>query len=168
LVHHDRGAIQELIQYLLRHHQYLSFEEFYIGTTSSFYVEESNTLAEKLKDNPKQFFKHMENLIESEVERAKSVLPTSAWSTVRKFAETAAWRDRTEWLSKTSELTYPWIDRLLNKDIAALPTYMAERNFGPLSRMYTLFTRVGGTKALIAALRDHLQVSFIHHPFFIV
>ena len=162
LVHPDRVAIQELIQYLLRHHQYVSFEEFYMGTTASFYVEESNSLAEKLKDNPKQFFKHMENCIESEVERAKSVLPVSAWNTVRKFAETAAWKDRTEWLAKTSELTYPCIARVLNTNLpVALPAYMTERNFGPISRMYALFSRIGGTKALITALRDHLQVSLV-------
>jgi hypothetical protein len=103
LEHPDRVAVQELIQYLLRHDQYPFFEEFYIGTTTSFYVGESNTLAEKLKDNPRQFFKHMEYCIESEVERAKGILPISAWNTVREYAETAAWRDRMEWLAKTSE-----------------------------------------------------------------
>jgi hypothetical protein len=126
-------------------------------------VEESKSLAENLKDSPKQFFKHMEGCIESEVDRAKAVLPVSAWNAVREFAETAAWRDRMEWLAKTSEPIYLCIARFLKSDIlAALPTYMTERNFGPLGRMYTLFARVGGTKALITALRDHLQVSFLN------
>lgn len=78
-------------------------------------MEESERLSEKLKDDPKQFFKHMEICIESEVERAKAVLPVSAWNTVREFAETAAWKDRMGWLAKTSELTYPCILRILNK-----------------------------------------------------
>jgi len=77
-------------------------------------VEESESLYERLKDDPKQFFKHMEVCIESEVERAKAVLPVSAWSTVREFAETAAWKGRMEWVAKNSKLTYPWIPRVLN------------------------------------------------------
>jgi cullin-4 len=108
LEHPDRGAIQDFIKYLLQHHQYSFFEGFYIETTSSFYTDESNALAEKLKDNPKQFFKDMEDCIESEVERAKAILPISAWNTVREFAENAAWRDRVEWLAKTSEPIYPY------------------------------------------------------------
>ena len=48
----------------------------------------------------------MEDCIEAEVERAKAVLPISAWNTVREFAERAAWKDRMDWFAKISEPIY--------------------------------------------------------------
>ena len=144
------------MQHLLRHNQYSSFEEFYLSVTRSFYLSESKSEAERLKDEPKQFFKNMQDCIESEVQRVKTILPITTWNLVREVTEQALWGGRMDWLAHSSK---PFVSSLcIYQSPIALPSYLAEKDFASLGKMYTLFARVGGSKAISTAFREHIKV----------
>lgn len=103
LEHTERHVMTDLIKILLRHHQYSAFEPCYMDMTSSFCLDESKTQAERLENQPDVFFKTMQDRVEAELQRAKAVLPISAWSVVREVTERALWQDRMDWVAMSSK-----------------------------------------------------------------
>lgn len=161
--HSERKFISDLVQHLLRHHQYSSFEEFYLSVTQSFYLDESKAAAERLKGEPKQFFKQLQDCIESEVQRAKDILPVATWKLVREVTEHSLWSGRMEWIARSSKLLIPVCYSPMT--LLALPGYLAEKDFVSLGKMYTVFSRIGGSKAISTAFLEHIKVRICHPPF---
>ena len=79
------------------------FEEHYLNITRNFYVEESERLAESMRDDAFGFFKCTRLRIEEETKRAKMILPVSSWGLVQKATEEALWTGRIDWLVNQSE-----------------------------------------------------------------
>ncbi|KDR70101.1 hypothetical protein GALMADRAFT_255498 [Galerina marginata CBS 339.88] len=140
--HRDRAIIPALIQHLLRHHQYSALEEYYITVTRDFYIEESAAKATEFKDNPKAFFNNARARIEEEAARSKAVLPVPTWGIIRENTERALWGGRLEWVASTT-----------------LAGYMEGKDFDTLAIMYTLFSRVNGTKALCNAFGAFIRLT---------
>ncbi|KAF9527911.1 Cullin family-domain-containing protein [Crepidotus variabilis] len=138
----DNGKIiPALVDHLCRHSQYSNFEEFYLNSTRTFYLEESTKKSVELQEQPTAFFHLMYEKVEEEVKRAQ-VLPVPAWSRVREVTEQAMWTGTTEWLA-----------------ISTMSKYLKNRDFDSLSKMYTVFNRVSGTNALIDAFRVYVTNS---------
>ncbi|KAJ3517835.1 hypothetical protein NLJ89_g253 [Agrocybe chaxingu] len=142
LGHEDTDLIPALVQHLIKHQHYSAFEEFFVQITRDFYTKESETEADRLKDEPETFFIQAQKCIEEEVERSKRVLPVTSWSIVRDTTEAALWDGRMEWLSE-----------------GTLPGLMERKDFVSLSKMYALFARVGGTKIICDAFRNHIKAT---------
>lgn len=98
----EQDTVKNLVKHLITHSQYSVFEENYLEVTRNFYTEESIKLAEKMQDEPKEFFKHCKLRIDEEDARSRTVLPVGSWSIVREVTEKAIWSGRLEWLSNSS------------------------------------------------------------------
>ena len=101
--HEKRDKIPLLIHQLFVFDQYPFFEEHYVYVARKFYLEESERLAEEMKDDAPGFFKWMKSRLDEELKRAQEILPVSSWVMVRKATEEAVWMDRAEWLANESE-----------------------------------------------------------------
>ncbi|KAF9460280.1 Cullin family-domain-containing protein [Collybia nuda] len=135
-----REQVPALISQLNLYKQYSPFETYYVETTTLFYKTESEEQAQRLKNDPKGFFKHAHQRIEEETQLSKAVLPVGSWGLVREATENALWSGRLEWLA--SETVGP---------------YMISRDIPTLTTMYSLFSRVDGTKVLCSSFRKHIQ-----------
>jgi len=139
--HRDRGVIPELVRHLLRHHQYSSFEEFYLSTTRGFYSDESATKAVELKDDPKQFFENASIRIKEEVERSEAVLSPQSWNLVREATEKSLWKGRLEWIADSSGQFF--LDHVVCINILSLPSFIGiyerKRFWKPLLYVYIIF-----------------------------
>jgi cullin 4 len=98
-----RAEIPTLIEHLIMHKQYSSFEEYYVEITEAFYTAESEERAVALEADPKAFFRHVHMRIEEEGARCKAVLPVASWSLVREVTERALWKGRLEWIATQSK-----------------------------------------------------------------
>ncbi|PFH45577.1 hypothetical protein AMATHDRAFT_82846 [Amanita thiersii Skay4041] len=142
LNHAQRAQIPLLINQLNAYDQYSSFEFHYLSLIKTFYTNESTTLAKEMKADAPSFFAHMRARLEEEIARAREVLPVSSWRVVRKATEEALWDGRIEWLANET-----------------MSKYMANKEIDTLGSMYTLFSRVEGTKALCTSFKKYLQTS---------
>ncbi|THV00861.1 Cullin-domain-containing protein [Dendrothele bispora CBS 962.96] len=142
IAHPKREDMQALFNHFMVHGQYSAFEEHYIALTRSFYTDESSRLAAKdgpLKGDPSDFFKHVRNRIDVEMQRTKQVFAPASWDVIRETTEQALLDGRLEWLANKT-----------------LGPYMNAKSLNELSAMYVLFGRVDGHKVLCSAFRDHI------------
>ncbi|KAF9012551.1 Cullin family-domain-containing protein [Cyathus striatus] len=139
LEHDQRDIIPSLIQQLHTHQQYAPFEHYYAEITRAFYEEESAELGKSLRDHPKEFLSHVKQRIKEENQRSQAVLPVGSWALVRKVTERSLWNGRLEWVGGT------------------LGPYMDERDLDNLDTLYSLFSRVEGTKILCDVFRKHIR-----------
>ncbi len=103
--HEHRPQIPSLINHLLTHDQYSTFEEHYISITRDYYIAESQRLSDEQKKDPQAFFRHVQARIQEEEERSKGVLPVGSWGKLRETTEKALWDDRLGWLATESTYT---------------------------------------------------------------
>ncbi|KIL57743.1 hypothetical protein M378DRAFT_188384 [Amanita muscaria Koide BX008] len=142
LEHEKRDKIPLLIHQLFVFDQYPFFEEHYVYVARKFYLEESETLAEEMKDDAPGFFKCMKSRLDEELKRAQQILPASSWGMIRKATQEVVWMNRVEWLA--------------NENVSF---YMKLKDIDKLGSMYALFSRVGGTKALCTSFKKFIQTS---------
>ncbi|KAG5638980.1 hypothetical protein H0H81_008200 [Sphagnurus paluster] len=132
--HALRAEIPKLIAHLHSLKLYTSFEEYFVKITDDFYKSDSAERAYTMKDDAKGFFEYVCQRIEEEAQLAKQVLPIGSWTIVRETVERALWGGRLAWLA--TETVGP---------------YVASKEFSTLAKMYNLFSRVDGVKALVGA-----------------
>lgn len=103
--HVNRLQIPLLVNHLITHDQYPTFENHYVSFTRAYYTEESRQLSDEKEKNPQAFFRHVQDRIKEEEERSAAVLPVGSWGLLRETTERALWDGRLEWLSTESNLS---------------------------------------------------------------
>ncbi|KAK7047188.1 hypothetical protein VNI00_006854 [Paramarasmius palmivorus] len=138
--HPTRTKVSELLNHLNTHGLYTMFEQHYDEDTRAYYSAESTEKAKELADDPRAFLQHVHSRIDGEVQRTKDIMLPGSWARIQNTVEHALMDKRTEWLATK-----------------ALGSYLAAKDFESLSKMYQLFTRVGGIKTLCAAFKAHFE-----------
>ncbi|KAJ7655191.1 Cullin-4B [Mycena polygramma] len=132
--------IPSLISHLSTHQQYSVFEEYYRDLTWQYYEKESAALAEKMENDPKGFFAHVQSRIEEEVDRSKNLLPVGSWGIIRDATLKSLLRKRMQWIATET-----------------LGDYLEHKDFKNLIAMNKLFSDAEGEKVICEAFKSHVQ-----------
>ncbi|KAK7064545.1 CULLIN-2 domain-containing protein [Favolaschia claudopus] len=133
-------SIPSLISHLYTHQQYTVFEEFYRDFTFEYFEKESSTLAESMKDKPKEFFAHIQTLVREEVQRSRDLLPAGSWSVMRDATVKALLGGRMSWIAETT-----------------LGDFLDSRDYQSMQAMNDLFSDTGDVKVICATFKNHIQ-----------
>ncbi|GJE92123.1 cullin [Phanerochaete sordida] len=142
-VHGARPLVHTLVAELQRHGLYGSLvESFYLRTTHQVYLAEGTKARQTLE--PPAFLRKCDELVESEVERARAVLPSTSVLPVTIAAEKA--------------FLVPHVDWMVSPVLRAL---MPNPESAPLRGVYKVFSMTGCLPVLAAALCRYIRI-FIH------
>ncbi|KAJ6574719.1 Cullin-4B [Mycena capillaripes] len=136
----DAKDITSLVSHLYTHQQYSVFEEYYRDITWHYYEKESSELNQKMKDDPKGFFAHIQSRIEEEMDRSRILLPAGSWGIIRDATLKALLRGRMQWIATET-----------------VGDYLKHKDFKNLTAMNELFSDAEGDKVICEAFKTHVQ-----------
>ncbi|KAL5534761.1 hypothetical protein ACEPAG_1225 [Sanghuangporus baumii] len=140
--HPGRQTIVTLVRLLAEYSLFNElFLEPYIEATRRFYSDESERLAETLKDDQNGFLRHCADRLQEEERRSSEVLSgfEGDWTEIQKTTERALLDSRLHWLS------------------LGIKSAVDTKSMDGLVRMYSLFSRVDGLGVLCGAFKDHVH-----------
>ncbi|TBU26329.1 Cullin-4B [Dichomitus squalens] len=139
--HPLRSYLPKLVRHMRAHDLYVEIIETpYLNLTHTYYIKESNDLAEGNKLKADEFLEHVKRRSAEERTRADEVLIESSVKSVHDTTDNALLAGRLQWLAND-----------------ALDTLIKGRNDSQIKSMYELFAKVGGLKVLSAAFKVHVQ-----------